>query len=222
MKRILNHINRPGMVLVLFLLSFTLSVCSKVFRIFFKTYLPLGLGDYNTSIYTMILVILTSVFIIWFITLLNIRYTLKGLLIPAFVILNLLVSAKIGDLLTTPAVKAFCNLNKDNIIEMITILEKNNIQSIKRIPINGDFHIIPFQNRNDSQKELINISRQLGFISVTRQEYILLIYELSMWGGYGLILADGEKVNSFHQLEFGGQIAKWEEINTNVYYYEFD
>ncbi|WP_289054577.1 hypothetical protein [Carboxylicivirga marina] len=186
-----------------------------------KAYLPWNLGDYNTTLYSLLLVFLTSVLISWFIILSKIRFTLKGFIIPAILILNFYVSAKVGHVLTNQAVKAFCHLNEDKFIELKQILEEGNIKTISRIPLNSHFTIRTNEGEYITHKRLVDLAKQLGFLSANRQTNIKIIYQFSMWGGYGLILADEEQNNTV-QVEFGGEITKWQEINTNIYYYEFE
>lgn len=221
MKRVWSQINQPRIVLVLFLMSSVMVACSISFRIFLKTYLPFELGAYNTSLYTIILNLMSIVLIIWFIALLNIRATFKGLMMPVVIVLYLFVTGGIGHFFISPAVKLFCNLNKDKLIELKALVEENNIQTIKRIPIDGDFYITPIQSGNHSNEHLTNVSEELGFVQLEKQDGIKLVYEFSLWGEYGLILTD-EGTNNTAALDLGEHIAQWQEFNTHVYYYEFE
>ena len=221
MKKLYKHIKNRKLVLILIIASFVATVFSLSFKIFLKAYLPWNLGNYNTTLYSLLLVFLTSVLISWFIILSKIKFTLKGFIIPAILILNFYVSTKVGHVLTNQAVKAFCYLNASELVELKEIIEQSNIKSISRIPINSHYTIKTNEGELIKHTRLVDLADQLGFLSAKRQTNIKIIYEFSMWGGYGLILA-GEEENNSVELEFGEQTTKWQEINTNVYYYEFE
>ena len=219
--RILNFIKNPRLVLTLILISFIATTVSISFRIFLKAYLPLGLGYYNTAIYSLVLLILTSLLIVWLLVISNIRFTYKGLLIPILLALNFFVSLKVGHAYTIKGTTAFYNLNNEKFEELKRIMKKENIKTITKIPFERDFIIKSKSDQELSNDKIIELSNQLGFIRAKREESISLVYEFSMWGGYGLYLTNGKPIK-IKRSKWGETVTNYTQLDTNVCYYEYE
>ncbi len=211
---------RPQILLTLLIVFMIITILSVTFQIFIKVYLPEITGIYNSAIYTLLFVFMTSILIIWYIILLKFNHQIKVLVIPIAIVLNFLITIKLGHAFSDIGTKSFYKINKEIFNDLLLKSSNNDIKTILRFG-NGDLKLY------NSKKELIEnntiekLSEELGFQQKAGLDTVIFLYEFSMWGGYGFYFTKNE-INNPKSLGFGGHISKWAEIDNYVYYFKFE
>ncbi len=211
---------KPKIVLTLTLVCMIITILSITFRIYLKAYLPGQLGIYNSAGYTMIFVFLTSILIIWYLIILKIKNQLKLIVIPIALILNFLVTIKIGHALSDIGTKSFYKINKEAFNDLIMKSSDNDIKTILRFG-NGDLKLYNSKKEQIDNDKIEKLANKLGFQQKAGLDTVIVLYEFSMWGGYGFYFGKDE-IDNPKTLNFGGQISKWIEFDKYVYYFKFE
>ncbi len=217
--KILNIVIRPRILLMVGIVLTLLAITSISARIFLRTLLPEILINYNTAGYSLILSFLSCLTFIIFIWQTDLSTIVKILSIPFILISIMLFIVLIGHNLTKPYNKLYFRVFKNELTELTTLCQNQRISLIKRLP-NGKIKI--FQNKDSIQNERIfNLSQKLKFKSISVKEQMLIIYEFSMWGGYGLCYTE-RLITEPEMNQFGGKYRDFYNIGESFYYFAFD
>ncbi len=207
---------RAKYVLVIAVTLLFLTIVSLSSKMLLKTILPVIITDqFNTSGITFLLLGLSIIVSILYIKLLKIKSTNKFLIALATPVFLFAFAIIFGHLLSLPSTRLYYNIHQQDFTKLINECKKRDVIKISRLK-NIKLTIVNSKDESVDSENIAMIVKKLKFVSFKKQnDDIRIIYESSMWGGYGLYF-ESKSTSDADKLKTTMNIRK-KRISNNIY-----
>lgn len=207
-------------IFIVLLLSTAAIFISISCRMQIKAYFPNTLGFYNTMGYAMISYIISLMLSIVFIIKLKYKIWIKLIILPILLYIILWHSIPLGHKYVIPMAKSYYKSNKSDMFNLVNQARSDSICLISKINHQRNLILKDCRNNKVINDRVYKSSKKLGFMSYRGFNNITIIYEFSMWGGYGFYFSS-EKKDKPKSIGYGEIAREWIEVDNNVYYFTF-